>query len=295
MTPSRGARAALARYFPRRLRDELYHLRVLGARDYTRNKLRHATGRAPVPQANAPFDIGAGVPIVLHETTLKAVRSHWVDYGQEMRELDAFKRMAPGHSTFLDIGAAQGIYSAAFCALTGGRAYAFEPSPVMFEELIALSKLNPGFQTSCLKVALGAEAGTQQAELHGAQWRGVDSGAQVGETMTVETLDSFVREEGLAPDFVKIDVEGMELEVLRGGAETFGRTVDVILLEVHPHMLMRGEAVSDIQVLLESFGFELFTLDFTAISSLAGELTSGRRLLPPSTNIVCRKVQAAPS
>lgn len=295
MTPSRRVRSALARYFPRRFRDELYRLRVLGGRDYARNKWRHATGRAPVPQANVPFDIGAPVSIVLHESTLKAVRSHWVDHGQEMRELAAFRRVAPGHSTFLDIGAAQGIFSAAFCALTGGDAYAFEPSPIMFEELTALSSLNPEFQTTCLKIALGAVAGTQRVEAHGAQLRGVDAGEGDGEMMTVETLDNFAGRRELSPDFVKIDVEGMELEVLRGGAETFTRLVDAILLEVHPEMLMRGEAVSDVQALLERFGFKLFTLDFTPISSLAGHMASGRKLAPPSTNIVCAKGQPVPS
>ena len=165
----------------------------------------------------------------------------------------------------------------------------------MFEELTALSSLNPEFQTTCLKIALGAVAGTQRVEAHGAQLRGVDAGEGDGEMMTVETLDNFAGRRELSPDFVKIDVEGMELEVLRGGAETFTRLVDAILLEVHPEMLMRGEAVSDVQALLERFGFKLFTLDFTPISSLAGHMASGRKLAPPSTNIVCAKGQPVPS
>ncbi|HEY4452198.1 MAG TPA: FkbM family methyltransferase [Solirubrobacteraceae bacterium] len=277
------------------MRDEIYRLRVLGAGDYARNKWRHASGRAPVPRANVPFDIGAPVSIVLHESTLKAVRSHWVDHGQEMRELDAFRRLAPGHSTFLDIGAAQGIFSAAFCALTGGDAYAFEPSPSMFEELTALSGLNPQFHTTCLKFALGSVAGTQQAESHGAQLRGVELGDGDSDRMVVETLDDFAGHRALSPDFVKIDVEGMELEVLRGGAETFSRLVEAIMLEVHPEMLMRGEAVSDVQALLERFGFKLFTLDFAPIASLASHMAGGRRLAPPSTNIVCAKGQPVAS
>jgi FkbM family methyltransferase len=220
---------------------------------------------------------------------VKAVKSHWVDAGQGMRELAAFRRVSHGHSTFLDIGAAQGIFSAAFCALTSRVAYAFEPSPSMFEELEALIGLNPRFNTVPFKLALGAAAGTLRVQSHGAQFRGV-AGAEVnGATMAVDTLDNFVGRNELAPDFVKIDVEGMEAEVLRGGAETFSRSVGFIMLEVHPGMLMRGEAVSDVQALLASFGFKLFTLDFTPITDLASHLMTGRRLLSPATNIVCAK------
>lgn len=299
MKPRRTVRAVLKRYVPRCLRDERYRLRVVGPRDYSRNIWRRVTRRTPVPQAGVPFEIGAAVPIVLHESTVKAVRSHWVHAGPGMRELDAFRRLAPGHSAFLDIGAAQGIFSAAFCALTGRDAYAFEPSPSMFDDLVALIDMNPELRITPFKVALGAIAGMQPVQSHGAQFRGVGSveantEPMTAEAMKVDTLDSFVGRNELAPDFVKIDVEGMELEVLRGGPDTFSRSVDVILLEVHPRMLMRGEAVANIQVLLDSFGFRLFTLDSDPISDLASHLDSGRGLLAPATNIVCAKGLAAP-
>jgi FkbM family methyltransferase len=234
-----------------------------------------------------PFDIGARVPIVLHDSTVPGVRSHWVDAGQGTPELDAFKRLAPGHATLLDIGAARGIFSAAFCALTDGHAYAFEPSPTMFEGLEALIELNPEFKITPAKIALGAVAGSQLVETHGAQFRGVRSAEANGAAMEVETLDDFVARHDLAPDFVKIDVEGMELEVLRGGAETFSGPVEVIMLEVHPRILMKGESVSDIQVLLAGFGFSLFTLDLAPIADLDRHLRPRRGLPPRATNIVC--------
>jgi FkbM family methyltransferase len=239
--------------------------------------------------AGAPFEIGAPVPIVLHESTVKAVRSHWVDVGPAMNELHAFRRAASGHRVFLDIGAAQGIFSAAFCALTGGQAYAFEPSPEMFEELMALIDQNPGFKITPCEIALGAAAGVQRVQHFGAQFRGVNSTEGDDVTMAVETLDDFVESNDLAPDFVKVDVEGMELEVLRGGANTFSQLVDVIMLEIHPGMLMRGEKVSDLQSILLAYGFTLFTLDFAPISDLASYTTRGRAALRSATNIVCAK------
>jgi hypothetical protein len=53
------------------------------------------------------------------------------------------------------------------------------------------------------------------------------SDAKLTEIRTL-TIDSF----GLAPlDLIKIDVEGMELEVLAGAAQTIGRCRPIILVE----------------------------------------------------------------
>ncbi|MHB8234206.1 MAG: FkbM family methyltransferase [Solirubrobacteraceae bacterium] len=289
MALGRRMMQAVGRRLPKRWRDERYRLRVFGPSDYLQNKWRHATRRAPVPIAGAPFEIGAPVPIVLHESTVKAIRSHWVDVGPGLSELQAFKRVARDHRAFLDIGAAQGIFSAAFCAMTGGQAYAFEPSPEMFGELAELIDKNPEFSISPFAIALGAVAGSQPVQPFGAQFRGVDGAQSEAATMSVETLDDFVAHHGLAPDFVKIDVEGMELEVLRGGEKTFTQSVDAIMLEVHPQMLMRGATISDLQAKLSDYGFAMFTLEFAPIPDLSTYLTNGRQALQPATNIVCAK------
>lgn len=292
MTRGRDLRSVVAGCVPPRLRSALYRLRVQGASNYSRNKWRRATRRAAEPQAGRPFEIGAPVPIVLHESTVPAVRSHWVDAGG-MKELDAFRRLAQGRTAFLDIGAAQGIFAAAFCALTGGNALALEPSPEMFEGLVAMITLNPDFTITPFKLALGAVAGLQPVEAHGAQLRGVASSDSGAETMVVETLDSFVGRNELAPEFVKIDVEGMELDVLRGGAATFSGPVAAIMLEIHPKILQgRGEAISDVQALLEGFGFGLFTLDLVPIADLDTHVAGKRGAPARAINIVCQKGEA---
>jgi hypothetical protein len=46
------------------------------------------------------------------------------------------------------------------------------------------------------------------------------------------TLDSYCETRGIKPDFLKIDVQGYELEVLKGAQESL-RNIEVILTEVN--------------------------------------------------------------
>jgi FkbM family methyltransferase len=282
--------ASLNRSFVRRLRVELYRARHQGFKRYARTAWRRRTvPQAPQPRANAPFDIGADVPIVLHESTLPGVRSHLVDDGGGTEELDALKRLARGHSTFLDIGAAAGVFSAAFCALTGNRAYAFEPSSAMFKRLESLVGLNPRLQITPVNLALGAVAGSQLVTVSSnSQFRAAGTSDTDTETMSVETLDGFVNAHEMTPDFAKVDVEGMELQVLRGGAETFTQSIDTLMLEVHSKRLVDGN-VGDVQALLVEYGFALYTLAFEPISDLAGHVASGPPAWRRATNLVCLK------
>jgi len=283
-------RSVLRRLLPQWLRRELYYVRRAGPRNYVRQAwLYLRQPRKPTPQANAPFDIGAPVPIVLHASTVDGFRSQFVaSRHHSTDELDAFKRIAAAHSTLLDVGAGVGIFAAAFCALTGKQAYAFEPSPTMFARLQALVEVNPDFQIAAFNIGLGAATGAQEVGHSGTQFRAVDSSGDAIETMAVETLDDFVSRYQLAPDVAKIDVEGMELEVLRGGGHTFRHLVDEILLEVHPRMLIGGKTPADVEMLLTDFGFELLTLDFSPIPDLTRYVAADRRRAR-ATHIVCRR------
>jgi len=74
------------------------------------------------------------------------------------------------------------------------------------------------------------------------------------ETVTLDSLR-------LTPDIIKIDVEGAEYDVLKGGRETLVVYHPIILLEMHPHKMTRfGCTPQDIVRFLQKLGYAIDVL-----------------------------------
>jgi FkbM family methyltransferase len=134
----------------------------------------------------------------------------------------------------------------------GGRVLAFEPQPELFAELEANARLwrerYPGVAVETSSCALSAAAGTAELVLPPsfATNRGLGSLARPasGErSVTVRTvpLDEAVPL-SVAPALLKIDVEGHELDVLRG-FDTARWRPQLILLEDHVADLSKHRAL----------------------------------------------------
>jgi len=150
--------------------------------------------------------------------------------------------LQPG-MTVLDIGAHHGFYSLLASQKVGaaGRVVAFEPSPRERQKLLRHLELNGCSNVTVEAMALGASAG--DAELFVVQ--GKETGCNSLRspevslhtkkiTVPVTSLDRYLEQRGTARvDFVKMDVEGGELDVLRGAAAMLQRPPrPVILCEV---------------------------------------------------------------
>lgn len=79
-------------------------------------------------------------------------------------------------------------------------------------------------------------------------------------TMDVQstTLDALVREHGLDPGFIKIDVEGAEHEVLRGGEQTLRKHRPVVLSELSARLLANnGTSAPAVIEYMQSLGYRV--------------------------------------
>jgi FkbM family methyltransferase len=176
---------------------------------------------------------------------------------------------APGMTVY-DIGASVGNYAAAFAKLRNvGRVYAFEPAPGPYQQL---TKRVGGFpHVTCFNLALGDRSGLERfnennftfassilpmEHLHKAEFPQSAESREI--TVEVERLDDLVGRRGLAPpDLVKIDVQGYEDRVLRGGRATI-RSARYCLLELTLRRLYQGSRLfDDLHAMMRELGFEL--------------------------------------
>lgn len=169
-------------------------------------------------------------------------------------EYSAFRAAARPGGVALDVGANAGAYALLFgqWMRPGGRVFAFEPSPAAFDGLSRHVALN-GLADVVTPVRAAASDHGGTAALIGAGHHGTSRLAAPGErgTETVETvtIDSFCATHRINPTLIKIDVEGFELEVLRGARETIARMGDPLALfvEMHPTVWReRGMAAADL-------------------------------------------------
>lgn len=171
-----------------------------------------------------------------------------------------------------DVGANVGYYTTRFAALcgAGGRVYAFEPSPTNSARL--RQAVDGLANVSAIETALSDNDGTiffeQGGDLLGATSRVVPSlgTSKTAASVPVMTGDSLVASgRAQPPNLMKIDVEGHELEVLRGLAvQLDGSDLRDIFIEVHFSQLDaagRSDVPDTIVKLLERARFSVAWVD----------------------------------
>ena len=135
----------------------------------------------------------------------------------------------PG-TTALDIGAHIGTHTLALARAVGarGRVYAFEPQRKVYRELVRNLALNRIENVVPLRFAVGNE--TRVVEMNpGVGPDGAIGVGHGGDRAELRPIDSFPFAN---VSLIKIDVEGFELEVLRGAARTIKRWRPVIVTEI---------------------------------------------------------------
>ena len=148
-------------------------------------------------------------------------------------------RIHPGQVLF-DIGANFGLYSLPLGSLAGsdGKVLAFEPLPANLALLKRNIALNPGLKIEVVPAAVSNSAApfaefysdtTSSSVTASLRSR---SGQRTCRVANVR-LDDFCAGRGLRPSFIKIDVEGAEMDVLHGARSLLETDHPLLLVEVH--------------------------------------------------------------
>ena len=150
------------------------------------------------------------------------------EYGPD--ETEMILSLAPAGKLCLDIGANIGVISMALLA-SGHNVVAFEPQPEVFK----LLEKNMGSYGKAYNTALGLDAGVVNMPKVYYSTKGNFGGLGIGMgsiygsyEVPVNSLDSYLLED---VGFIKIDVEGFETQVLRGGRETIMRDKPIMYIE----------------------------------------------------------------
>jgi len=157
-------------------------------------------------------------------------------------EYAAFRAAVTAGIVALDVGANVGAYAVLLGQWVGtsGRVYAFEPSRAAFSGLLRHVSLNA--QDRVVRAVEAAvadfdgDANLIVADTAGESRLAGPLEAAATTSVATTTIDAFCRREGIQPSFVKIDVEGAELAVLRGARETIRQRAGELALfvELHP-------------------------------------------------------------
>jgi FkbM family methyltransferase len=170
----------------------------------------------------------------------------------ELAVQEALARYLEKGQVAYDVGAHLGFFTLLMARLVGdqGRVVALEPDPFMGTALENNLRLNRVTNVSVIKAAAGASAGKRRfSPGHGA---GIGHLAEDGE-VAVEgtTIDDLGAVFG-SPDLIKVDVEGGELEVLKGAWTTLSSRKPALVIELHGPD--NEAAATD---LLGGFGYEI--------------------------------------
>lgn len=207
----------------------------------------------------------AGLPITIDPNDYGQLMLFYFAYCPELQALLA-DALAPG-DVCLDLGANVGVLTAAMAELTkpNGRVVAVEPNREVGEQLLATANR---FFPNQVQIVFGGIAGAP-----GSGWLLQRSGAfsesaeiltsanaiNNAEPVNLTTIDLILESLNLkrTPDFIKVDIEGAEMELLESMGSLIAKgTRPILLVEFHPEKcLQRAGNVEVIRKSLHDLGY----------------------------------------
>jgi FkbM family methyltransferase len=192
--------------------------------------------------------------------------------GIELETMRAYRRLVRSGDVVLDLGANIGAHALPLAVLVGdhGRVYSFEASDHAFRRQLDNIALNPHL-AGCItatQALLVSDADATKPEGIPSSWpleqdaESLVHPVHLGKYHSVSQaralrLDDWMEEN--KPErinFVKLDVDGYEIDVLRGGCQLFAHYRPLLLMEFTPYIFVeRGQSFAELLELLLAMGY----------------------------------------
>lgn len=173
------------------------------------------------------------------------------------------------HQVLFDIGANIGVHTVQWLNLSSSlkMVYAFEPSQttkVILEKNIIEHNLNERVTSVSIALAdFNGEASFFEAA-DNAYSALKDTGRKLIKTtytVPVQTIDTFITQQQVSKvDFIKIDVEGAEEQVIKGGIETLKKFKPDLFIEIYKGVNSNNNPEHTVQMLLD-IGYKAYVLN----------------------------------
>jgi FkbM family methyltransferase len=227
-----------------------------------------------ISQKSFIYSLDIGLNIYLYEDS---ILSKLIFDGFEENEILFLRRFLRPNDTFVDIGSNIGLFSlhAAQVIGDGGKVIAFEPTPLTYNRLIENIKLNHFDNIIyAYNIGLSDKKGNLSLNISADGHDAWNTFANKDDKIysdkveiSVDSLDgflqSYLKDQLVNIDLIKVDVEGWERYVLSGAASLLAKdNAPVLMVEyTETNLFAAGSSCSEIYDFVESFGYKWYRYD----------------------------------
>lgn len=198
------------------------------------------------------------------------------------------------NKTVFDVGGFEGLFTLFFSGKVGpnGEVFTFEPNPVNLQKILVNVRINKRNNVRVFPLAIGKDRTTMAMVVDprrpasgslDTSLKAANKQHAPGETSSfrvrVETIDHLLAQQWKplpVPGFVKIDVEGFEMDVLRGMSDLIRGHYPQLFIEIHGITMERKvENVRNVVRLLLDHGYQLLHVETgTAITAVNSQVAA---------------------
>lgn len=201
---------------------------------------------------------------IRYDLDISDYMQYCIYFGIEIEPREKLYNLVKNGSTIIDVGTNIGETLLNFARInTKGRNIGFEPVPHLYEKAKTNIGLNKYKNIELINQGLSSDAETLSFQQPGKNNSGgiflTKDGKDAAHSVQVVRLDDFAKQNGLENvSLIKIDVEGFEMNVLKGALEVLHNFKPTLFVEIDDSFLVRQNSSSAaVFDLLVSQGYKL--------------------------------------